>query len=554
MKKFPGSLVLVLLFSSLLYSQWSQQNFNDFKHVYCIDIMGNIGVIGGWGPSVLPLFVGRASYSTDAGETWSVSQLPDSVRTIQDMQIINENLIYASGTKISSSSEWGMQEIFLQSTNGGQSWQVKGTFPDSVMALCKMDFIDANTGYILAYVEPAVDGIMKTTDGGVTWNWSFYYEPAIKLHSISFADNLKGFASGYTTMYSQQTGLLLFTTNGGVSWNRFAPSEVMDITHVKCISPDKIVALGEHGEYGGMVIVSTDGGTGWSPKKYISAPMVFSGVDAVSDDMFIVYGVLAPTGSSTPFVYMSNNMGNEWFESTLSPLTNINMYESKIISYSEWFISGNYFGQNGFLLHTTTSGGLPVELSSFTIAQVEGSVVLNWITASEINNRGFEIQRKTNSSDFATIGFVNGMGTTTEMSNYFYTDVPENVSEILIYRLKQIDYDGTFNYSAEVSINFESLNNGINNQEIPSEFILMQNYPNPFNPSTRIKFAIPASGFVSLKVYDMLGCEISSLVNEVRKAGIHSVSFSAVNLPAGMYFYELKAEGFSSVKKMLLVK
>jgi hypothetical protein len=170
-------------------------------------------------------------------------------------------------------------------------------------------------------------------------------------------------------------------------------------------------------------------------------------------------------------------------------------------------------------------------------------VILSWSTATEVNNSGFEIQRQNGESEFVSIGFVPGHGTTTESKSYKFIDA--NLSSgSYTYRLKQIDFNGTFSYSSEVNVDINA----------PIQFELAQNYPNPFNPSTTIKFSLPQNSFVTLKVYNALGQEVSTLVNGFTESGTHSINFDASNLNSGIYFYKLDAGKYSDVRKMTLIK
>ncbi len=201
---------------------------------------------------------------------------------------------------------------------------------------------------------------------------------------------------------------------------------------------------------------------------------------------------------------------------------------------------------------------VPVELVSFSANVSNNSVELNWITATELNNSGFSIERKqvlspqssVGNSDWVEVGFVNGHGTTSESQSYSFNDQSVSSGKYL-YTLKQIDFDGTFSYSNALEVNFS----------LPQTFSLEQNYPNPFNPSTTIKFSIPdvistegRNLNITLKAYDVIGNEIATLVNENKPAGNYEVSFDATNLSSGTYFYKLQAGSFVETKKMILMK
>jgi len=191
---------------------------------------------------------------------------------------------------------------------------------------------------------------------------------------------------------------------------------------------------------------------------------------------------------------------------------------------------------------------IPVELSSFTASANQNSVTLNWSTATETNNSGFSIERKIPLDErWKEVGFVPGFGTTTERKSYAYTDENLNMGSYS-YRLKQIDFDGKFEYSEAIIVEVSA----------PAKYALLQNYPNPFNPSTTIGFSIPQSSEVTIEIYNVVGELVSSLVNKTLEAGYHSFSFNADNLPSGTYIYQLKASRqngtFVDTKKMLLMK
>jgi len=210
--------------------------------------------------------------------------------------------------------------------------------------------------------------------------------------------------------------------------------------------------------------------------------------------------------------------------------------------------TGSYTGVTGLqgnfsVILLTSDDPIPVELTSFIASVNNNNVVLNWTTATELNNKGFEIERKSGDSDFKTISFMNGYGTTSEPQTYTYTD--SKLSQgVYTYRLKQIDFDGTFEYSKEVSADVTT----------PLSYSLDQNYPNPFNPTTTISFTVTDPGMVKITLINILGEELNTLLNEFKEAGAHSVTLDASNLSSGVYFYKLESAQFTQIKKMLLTK
>ena len=191
---------------------------------------------------------------------------------------------------------------------------------------------------------------------------------------------------------------------------------------------------------------------------------------------------------------------------------------------------------------------IPVELTSFTASVGGNNVTLNWETATEINNSGFAIERKFGTSDFVQVGFVAGHGTTTEPQAYSFTE-NSLMPGIYSYRLKQLDFDGTFDYSNVVEVEVLT----------PGSYTLAQNYPNPFNPSTKITFSLADDSKVTLKIFDLLGQEVSTLVNQDLTAGVYNYDFNATGINSGVYFYKIEAVGvngneFIDIKKMMLLK
>jgi len=199
---------------------------------------------------------------------------------------------------------------------------------------------------------------------------------------------------------------------------------------------------------------------------------------------------------------------------------------------------------------------LPVELVSFTGTAGQDGVVLNWKTATEVNNYGYQVQRKKeddqSESSWEDIGFVQGSGTSNSSHSYSFVDSDLPSTNKVDYRLKQIDNDGSSSYSKIIEVDISTITDVKDGMKY--EFTLQQNYPNPFNPTTTIKYSIAKENKVMLKVYDILGEEVKTLVNKTEAPGNYEVEFNGSNLASGIYFYRLKSGKHISIKKLMLVK
>ena len=192
---------------------------------------------------------------------------------------------------------------------------------------------------------------------------------------------------------------------------------------------------------------------------------------------------------------------------------------------------------------------LPVQLASFT-GNVENKrdVSLRWKTETEINNKGFEVERKQTDGSWLRVGYLDGKGTTSTPVDYRFDDKKLNTGKYN-YRLKQIDYNGNYEYY--------NLDNAIE-VGVPTKYDISQNYPNPFNPTTKIDFDLPLDSRVSIILYDISGREVKTLVNERRTAGYYTIQFTSTGLASGVYLYRIitksSAADFVMTKKMLLLK
>jgi archaellum component FlaG (FlaF/FlaG flagellin family) len=249
---------------------------------------------------------------------------------------------------------------------------------------------------------------------------------------------------------------------------------------------------------------------------------------------------------SSGYYCVYNGAGNSIFVTNTAPSS---QYIVQVFEYN------NSTGDEQYNTVTATGNPnnqttLPVELASFTVLSSNKNVTLNWKTATEINNYGFEIERRAVKSELQTVnswqklGFVQGAGTSNSLNEYSFTDASVS-SGTYAYRLKQIDNAGIYTYSSETEVTVS----------VPKVFALNQNYPNPFNPTTTISFTLADDGFTTLKIYNVLGREIATLVKAYLHAGVlYQETLNASKLSSGIYFYKLENGKQMQVKKLLLMK
>jgi hypothetical protein len=262
-------------------------------------------------------------------------------------------------------------------------------------------------------------------------------------------------------------------------------------------------------------------------------------------------------GDTKYWIYVTSSEGVTFFWNYTSVLTGTG--DGFLVNN---FVEDTYYDSDPMLLKITANNVLPVELTTFTANLNENKVILNWQTATEVNNYGFDVETlRATSNKWEKIGFVEGHGNSNSPKDYSFTDTQtfevfqnlEGFNGVIQYRLKQIDFDGNYEYSDEITVELG---------EIVKEYKLEQNYPNPFNPSTTIKYSIPQNTEYSprrmlqttLKVYDILGNEVATLVNERQKSGNYEVKFNASNLASGIYLYKLQSGSFAQTRKLMLIK
>jgi len=400
----------------------------------------------------------------------------------------------------------GSNQIY-KTTDGGVSWYVPNGGQGGAG---KIFFATETIGWAVRS-----NVIYKTTDSGENWFTQFTALPSIGFNSIHFVDSVYGWTANWDRPFK--------TIDGGTNWIQQTNLNIWQSRDVFFMDYQNGFLLESN-----KLFKTTDGGITWVQNQNLTGFSIAKLSTYQDSTIFII-------GYKT---YRSVDGGENWFEFVElngTRITGLNLLNNGF---------GYATGELGLIMKYYDSTYVPVELTSFYSETIDNKVILCWLTASEINNQGFYIEKsKSGSQVWQRIGFVQGSGTTTEEHVYSYTDYIDEPGNYF-YRLRQVDYDRSFKYSNIIEVSINS----------PSRFSLSQNYPNPFNSYTNISYQIPLDEYVTLKVYDILGKEVIILMNENQKAGYYTITLSAEEISSGIYFYKLTAGGNSSTRKFLLLK
>lgn len=469
---------------------------DDIYSVFCINenmswAVGHRRGGGGGGSIILN--------TTDGGKIWK-TQLYNSgtSKPIRSIYFLDEHFGWALG-------DYGI----WRTTDGGEHW-IEGCINGK-----SLFFIDKNIGWLVKETFNIYeDAIFKTTDGGITW-LPKATESGIYVY---FVTNDNGWIVG-------KNGSIRKSTDGGESWISNTSGTSNDLNSIKFFDSNLGMCVGD----AGTVLLSTDGGENWITQN-LGTTEALTAIGFTNSTTIWVSG-------SNGTILNTTDLGDHWIYYGAVTTNNLN---------SICFINENvgWIGGIDGTIFRYQNDVLPVELVSFTSNLMNNSVQLSWQTATEMNNHGFEIERRFIDGEWNNIGFVEGEGNSVLPKLYSFTDKNPVGGSKLEYRLKQVDNDGSFEYSEIIEVEI-----------VPTKFELSQNYPNPFNPSTVIEFSLPEKvNNVQLSIYDALGERVTNLVNTALDAGKYSFQWNAQNVATGTYFYELRTNNFVSVKKMLLVK
>ncbi|HRP92708.1 MAG: hypothetical protein IT276_05545 [Ignavibacteriaceae bacterium] len=430
----------------------------------------------------------------------------------------------------------------VRTTNGGTSW------------------VDATTGINtsenVAWVAPIIkhpnisghfftarQRIYLSTDYGGSWT-----AISSNVNSSSAVREMAISKSNASIMFATSGSSVFKSTNAGVSWTNVTsglPNKT--ITSVTVYPTDEnLVFLTFSGFGTNKVYKSTNGGTNWVsingnlPDSPVNDLYVHTGNTGYPNTFFVATDI---------GIFLTENDGANWFEISTGMPNTVVMHLD--YSPSNQMLRAGTHGRGVYEAFVDFT--IPVELVSFTANQQDKKIVLNWKTATETNNSHFEVERKFKNQEWEKLDVVAGAGTITEYRNYFYEDdftsLPYNGT--VLYRLKQVDYNGEFEYSNVIAVEAEF---------IPTEISISQNYPNPFNPVTTIKYWLNVEANVRIDIYNSLGQSIEAVVNEVQSAGNYSVQWDGTNYASGIYFYAFEVIDqnqsilHKEMKKLILLK
>lgn len=530
----------------------------------------------------------KIHYSTDNGQTWIQlsNGIPQNVN-ITSLHTDGQSIIagatglYKSdnfgnsfyptlnGVGIATITNWGenndytfISDIFSIYRSNGNEWE------SLTNVINYSGFTDIHTINEKVFLGTQNTSIQYSSDNGL--NWNTYTAP--RPRSIGLLQN-KLFMFGY---FVGSGDYAMYRSDDYASnWNLVTSYNSLPVLEFYS-TVNKIFAAGYAG-----VFVSSDYGATWDTKN--NGFLSNKSIDRITGSGNFIY----TNDYINRKIYRSSNLGDNWeeiftYQNSIGSIAANNNFvavgtfnggihissdygstwslineglpkksDGKFFNISSLFFKDGhlYSGYTNFGIWKYPLNALPVELASFT-AEVNGNrILLKWSTSTETNNKGFEIERQLNDAEWKTIGFVKGTGTSTETREYFYSDNAYVKAINLKYRLKQIDFNGNYEYSDEINVELKN----------DFKFSLAQNYPNPFNPVTKIKYSIGTASQtgnvpVSIKVFDILGNEIATLVNEQKEPGFYEIQWDASELSSGIYFYTLKAGNFTSTKKLILMK
>jgi hypothetical protein len=440
----------------------------------------------------------------------------------------NATNIPISGNLATWSNGAGAMQIEVWFGEVGSLTQVYSGSPITSISLAPFEPLDYNTTYGWQVI-----GKNDTCNvPGSVWKFTTIQDPNLVRDTVDVFPQNANYWTGTTTSAAKtEVSVIRIVSNGGEqAWAKFDVSSIPLGATVTSITANWYIT-NENCPYFQINALPIDPVT-VAPATLYAA--ITGGAEYLLYDTCPDPGWMSEVLGGTANADLEASLANGWFA--------IGFYEYETLT-NYTFTANGWAQTNRPYLEIMYEYVVPVELTSFSAISKSNEVELSWTTATETNNQGFQVERMSSAGSFEQIGYVAGFGTTSEPKSYSFVD-PKLETGTYTYKLKQIDFDGTFTYSDEVNVEVE----------IPLVYSLEQNYPNPFNPITNIKYSIQKDGFVKLAVYNLLGEEVTVLVNNEQKAGRYEVAFDASRFASGVYMYRLESNNFISIKKMILIK
>jgi len=539
------AIIVLSLTSQVTFGQWLPVNSLNLDKYPAVTMASN-NVVYVAGSQKSQNDKGITYKSTDGGTTFSSISMAPSTRKLYCINARNENEIYVGEGGVDGGQ--ASQLKVYRTINGGLNWNTVITLSDKGFFNWIL-FSKSSPQFGIIMSNPKNTGsnsefqLWKTTNNGA--NWAVFSAPGQKSNGYmnsGFVIDPNFFGFGL----NGKPGIML-TTNGGTNWtlsdlSAFSSKGVSSIS----FNEDKMNGIATFIN-DNVVVRTTDGGTTWFTQTIVPSNSMVTGIGTVEyiNGTNTIYLMVSNATSTQSF--KSVDKGASWetipVPSQIKEVNNFDIYYDGINSATGFAASNT-----STPIKLIDSSPLPVHLQSFTYTVNGRSVNLSWVTSSEENNSGFEVERKSETGNWTKIGFVVGKGNSNQVNNYKYSDNKVESGKFS-YRLKQVDYNGNFEYF----ILSENIIVGT-----PTKFVLSQNYPNPFNPVTKIDFELPQDSKIALKIYDITGKEVAKLFEGIKSAGFHTIQFDGSNLSTGVYFYRLISvnNGHETVitKKMNLIK
>lgn len=540
----------------------------DEAFAIAVDDQGNVYITGYSDGGASSTDYATIKYNSSGEQQWAArySGLANDDDAAYAIAVDNSGYVYVTGTSRSTSVNYDYATVKYD-PSGNQVWVARydgtGNFDNAVAVA-----VDDQGNVFVAGWSSNANGLydyatVKYNSSGVQ-QWAARYAEAgsgdniCTAMAIDESDNVyvTGGSSGSSAPFDYAT--VKYNSSGEEQWTARYDGTGNDFDEAKDIEVDasgnvyvsgRSVGINTYLDYA-TVKYNSAGIQQWAA-RYDGPLSIDDEVTGIAlDNQANVYVTGVCVGETTDYDFVTlkySTTGEEQWLTSFNGTGNLGDKPFGIAVDASGYVyaTGYSYGVNSFDFGTVKYGqtSIPVELISFSAAPSGSGVNLSWITATETNNKGFLIERKSLNGEYDDIAFVNGQGTTTNEHQYSYCD--KNIGAgTYTYRLKQVDFNGTINFSQPIDVSVDA----------PLNFNLAQNYPNPFNPSTTIEYALPSDGFVTLKVFNALGQHVASLVNGTEKAGVHKVVFNGEKLSSGMYYYRIEAGSNVLVRKMIFMK